>query len=83
MVPVADTASGTAFLGSVDDETDLAEAAAIARGCKGYIRDDDDECYVEGDGPTCFNCRARRWTHDGFTCTKGLLGRMTPDTGDE
>lgn len=73
MAPIIDTESGPAFAGSVDEAESLAIAAKIACGCAGFSLDDDDECYVEGDEPTCFNCRARRWTRSGFSCTKGLL----------
>jgi hypothetical protein len=57
----------------VDDDCDRLTADVIALGCTAFSRDDDDECYVDGDGPTCFNCRARRWARGGFDCTKGLL----------
>jgi hypothetical protein len=73
MAPIIDTESGPVFAGSVDEDASLTAAAAIARDCEAFSRDDDDECYVEGDEPTCFNCRARRWTPGGFSCTKGLL----------
>jgi hypothetical protein len=73
VTPIIDTESGPIFVGGVDEAESLAAAAEIACGCKAFSFDDDDECYVEGDVPTCFNCRARRWTRDGFSCTKGLL----------
>lgn len=73
MTPVVGADSGAVFIGSVDSEGDLAAAAAIALTCAGFTRDDDDECYVDGDASTCFNCRARRWITGGFTCMKGLL----------
>jgi hypothetical protein len=74
MTPVIDTDSGAVFDGNVDSAADLSATAAIASQCAGYSRDDDDECYVDGDDPTCFNCRARRWMAEGFSCMKGLLG---------
>lgn len=55
------------------DGEDIVAAAAIALTCNAFTRDDDDECYVDGDAPSCFNCRARRWVRGGFTCTRGLL----------
>ena len=61
MAPVLDTDSGAVFVGCVDAGEDLLAAAAIALACDAFARDDDDECYVEGDDPTCFDCRARRW----------------------
>jgi hypothetical protein len=73
MTPVLDTDSGAVFVGCVDDDESLLAAAAIARSCTAFSRDDDDECYVDGDEPSCFNCRARRWIRDGFSCTRGLL----------
>ena len=73
MAPVRDTDSGPVFVGRVDEEEDLLAAAAIALLCNAFARDDDDECYVDGDDPSCFNCRARRWVRGGFTCTRGLL----------
>jgi hypothetical protein len=72
---VRGTDSGPVFFGCVDEDEDLAAAVSIAAACPGFSRDDDDECYVAGDGPTCFNCRVRRWVRGGFTCTKGLLSR--------
>lgn len=73
MAPLHDTGSGIVFTGSIDDARDLFEASLIAAGCAGFSRDDDDECYVEDDRATCFNCRARRWVPDGFSCMKDLL----------
>lgn len=73
MAPIIDTESGSVFVGGVDNDGSLTHAARIALECEGFSLDDDDECYVEGDEPTCFNCRARRWTRDGFSCMKGLL----------
>ncbi len=73
MAPVSNTDRGRVFLGSIDDAADCTLAAVIAQACGGFTLDDDDECYEDVDGPTCFNCRARRWTPDGFTCVKGLL----------
>ncbi|NTU71485.1 MAG: hypothetical protein HGB10_06665 [Coriobacteriia bacterium] len=72
-MPIVETSADPAFVGSVDDDAAVTEAAALACECVGFSRDDDDECYVECDEPSCFNCRARRWTQTGFTCTKGLL----------
>ncbi len=60
-------------MGSVDDDADLLVVAAIAERCSAFSRDDDDECYVDSDGPTCFNCRGRRWLPEGFSCMRGLL----------
>lgn len=73
MAPVQQTESGLTFVGDLDNAGDLLDTAAIAAGCVAYARDDDDECYAEGDDPTCFNCRARRWVPGGFTCMKGML----------
>lgn len=73
MSPIIDTKSGLVFEGSVDEPESLTLAEKIACDCAAFALDDDDECYVEGDAPTCFNCRARRWTQGGFSCTKGLL----------
>jgi hypothetical protein len=73
MTPVVGAGSGAVFIGSVDSDADLAAAATIALACAGFTRDDDDECYVDGDVPSCFNCRSRRWVTGGFTCMKGLL----------
>ena len=73
MPPISHTPSGVVFIGDIDSAADLIDAALLASRCDGYSRDDDDECYVTGDGPTCFNCRGRRWVSEGFTCMKGLL----------
>lgn len=67
------TAAGLAFVGSVDAAADVEAAGAIAHLCPGFSLDDDDECYVDESSPNCFNCRARRWTADGFSCMRGLL----------
>lgn len=75
VAPIVDTETGSVFVGNLDDDADLAAAAAIAASCAGFSRDDDDECYLEGDGASCFNCRARRWVRGGFTCSRGLLPR--------
>jgi hypothetical protein len=73
MTRVIGTGAQAVFVGSVDDTDALLAAASIALACREYVRDDDDECYVEGDAPTCFNCRGRRWVRGGFSCTRGLL----------
>lgn len=73
MARIIDTESGIVFEGSIDDPEDVRAAAAAASRCQAFARDDDDECYADGDGPTCFNCRARRWVRGGFTCMRGLL----------
>ncbi len=74
MEPTLHPHPGAVFNGSLDNDDDLVACAAIAVRCAGYSRDDDDECYVEGYGPTCFNCRGRRWLSVGFGCMKGYLG---------
>jgi len=74
MAGLIDTAAGTVFLGAVEDSEAVSAAARMAAGCSGFSADDDDECYV-GEGPSCFDCRARRWVSDGFTCMRGLLER--------
>jgi hypothetical protein len=61
------------FVGMLDSGDDLAAAAQIAQGCAGFSADEDDECYAPEE-VSCFNCRARRWQPDGFTCMRGLLG---------
>jgi len=73
MSPILDTESGPVFAGSVDEDASLAAAVSVASQCDGFSEDDDDECYVDSGEPSCFNCRGRRWTAVGFTCTKGLL----------
>ena len=73
MAPLRDTDAGRVFVGSVDAETDVAAAAAVAGECPSFSVDEDDECYVESDAPNCFNCRGRRWVPDGFTCLRGHL----------
>jgi hypothetical protein len=73
MAPIIDTESGPVFVGNVDEDESLSAAAGIARDCGAFSLDDDDECYVEGNAPNCFNCRARRWAQNGFSCTRGLL----------
>lgn len=73
MTPIRDMESAIVFVGTMDDDGDLYAASAIATACEGFARDDDDECYIDGDEPTCFNCQGRRWTPVGFTCMRGLL----------
>lgn len=60
------------FIGNIDDPDAEVAAALHAASCGAFARDDDDECYATP-SRNCFNCRARRWVPDGFTCTKGLL----------
>jgi len=65
--PLQHAAVGPVFPGDVDDETDLLAAAAMAAACAAFSVDDEDECYVDSDAPSCFNCRGRRWVPQGFT----------------
>jgi hypothetical protein len=62
------------FWGSVCSDDDLAVAARAAAACGTYRRDDEDEDPLGG-ALSCFGCRYRRWTPDGFTCMKGLLAQ--------
>lgn len=60
------------FVGSLDADGDVADAARLAAACCSYHRDDEDEDPLDG-AVNCFGCRFRRWGVDGFTCLKGLL----------
>jgi hypothetical protein len=60
------------FVGSLDSDADVADAARLAAACGSYSRDDEDEDPLDG-AVNCFSCRFRRWAQDGFTCLKGLL----------
>ncbi len=73
MAGLMDTATGTVFLGDVEDPEAIRISSLIAADCTGFSADDDDECYI-GEGRSCFDCRARRWVPGGFTCMRGLLG---------
>ena len=75
MAPLRDTDAGPVFVGSVDAEADVAAASTVAAACPSFSADEEDECYIEGDAPNCFNCRGRRWVPDGFTCLRGGLRR--------
>lgn len=61
MAPLVESDIGPVFVGEVDDAADLLAAALMAAPCAAFARDDDDECYVDGPAPTCFNCRGHRW----------------------
>ncbi len=63
---------GVRFVGSVDSDRDVEDAARLATACGSYRRDDEDEDPLGG-VPNCFGCRYRRWLPDGFACVKGLL----------
>lgn len=41
----------------------------IAKSCKTFLMDDEDECVSDLD-PSCYNCKYRRWTSKSFTCMK-------------
>ena len=59
------------FTGGVESARDLSAAAGIAAACPSYLIDEDDEDYLDG-ARSCFNCRYRRWTADGFSCLQGF-----------
>lgn len=73
---MAPLCAGGRFIGSVDRAEDVRDAEAIARACERYVRDDDDECYLDSGSPNCFDCRRRRWSAEGFACTEGMLGSL-------
>ncbi len=60
------------FIGSLDADGDVVDAARLAAACGSHRRDDEDEDPLDG-AVNCFGCRFRRWEPDGFTCLKGLL----------
>jgi hypothetical protein len=60
------------FVGSLDADADIVDAADLAAACGAYRRDDEDEDPLDG-AVNCFGCRFRRWEPDGFTCLMGLL----------
>jgi hypothetical protein len=68
---------GVRFVGEVEFDRDVEDAALIAAACAAYRRDDEDEDPLEG-AVNCFGCRYRRWAPDGFTCVKDLLPRSLP-----
>lgn len=72
MARIGQAPAGVSFVGSVGSDRDVEVAAVIAAACAAYRADDDDEDPLGG-AATCFGCRYRRWTADGFTCMKGLL----------
>jgi hypothetical protein len=63
---------GVRFVGSLDADGDVAQAARLAAVCGAYRRDDEDEDPLDG-AVNCFGCRFRRWAADGFTCMKNVL----------
>ena len=69
--------SGIRFVGSVDSDGDVGEAAIIASACDAYRVDVDDEDPLGGEG-NCFSCRYRRWVPGGFSCMKTLLPAEMP-----
>ncbi len=48
---------------------DFAQAAETAAGCAAFRADCEEEC-VADEAVSCYNCRYRRWTRDGFVCMK-------------
>ena len=51
-------------------KTDYRFAAETAAGCS-VFREDYEEEWTADEEKSCYNCRYRRWTADGFMCMKG------------
>jgi hypothetical protein len=64
--------NGFRFVGSIDVDEDVDDAAKLAAVCGSFRRDDEDEDPLDG-ALNCFACRYRRWLPDGFTCMRGRL----------
>lgn len=52
-----------------NDDLEKAHKAAVS--CPDFREDCEDEC-VSDDPVSCYNCRYRRWTYEGFDCLKGV-----------
>ena len=61
------SAGRKAFIYGRDDPEKAREAAATCT----YFKEDDEFERVSDDPRSCYNCRYRRWTHEGFDCMKG------------
>lgn len=48
---------------------DYERAAAAARECTAFARDDEDELVCD-DAVSCYNCKYRRWSAESFYCMK-------------
>lgn len=48
---------------------DWERVAQIARLCKEFVLDDEDEL-VSDEERSCYNCRFRRWTKSSFVCMR-------------
>ena len=48
----------------------FAEAAACAETCGCFLPDDEDEQMAD-EPISCYNCKRRRWTREGFECLGG------------
>jgi hypothetical protein len=59
------------FLGDSSVLEHLNATMILARTCKQYREDVDEELFID-EVLTCYNCRFRRWAHTGFSCHKGF-----------
>ncbi len=50
-------------------KTSYGEAAEAAKNCDAFRQDYEEEVITD-DEKSCYNCRYRRWTKDGFQCMK-------------
>lgn len=63
---ISDDQGNTLF--SAGDEA-WEKAAAMARACRFFTADDEDE-WTADEARSCYNCRYRRWTVETFACMK-------------
>ncbi len=59
------------FQGRDDIPEDFGATVTFAGACTSFTIDVEDEVCFEED-QTCYNCRYRSWTYDGFSCLKGF-----------
>jgi hypothetical protein len=57
------------FLGDGSMKEHLNATMVLARACRHYHDDVDEELFME-ETHTCYNCRFRRWVRSGFSCFK-------------
>ena len=59
----------TSFSGNADCQEVFKATVEMAESCRFFQMDVEDEIVYE-DQTTCYNCRYRRWTKEGFSCYK-------------
>lgn len=59
------------FIGDSNVKEHLNATVVLAKACRHYHDDVDEELFIE-EAHSCYNCRFRRWARSGFSCFKGF-----------